>query len=62
MADEPVLLIVDDEPSIRDPLSEYLSDNGYQVKTAPRADTARKIIEAGGIDLVLLDIMMPGED
>lgn len=60
--ESPVILVVDDEPSIRDPLSEYLSGNGYEVKTAPRADIARGILEEGGIDLVLLDIMMPGED
>lgn len=63
MSDEaPTLLIVDDEPSIRDPLAEYLEGNGYQVTTADRAEAARQIIAEGGIDLVLLDIMMPGED
>ncbi|RFB04843.1 response regulator [Parvularcula marina] len=61
-ASKPVLLVVDDEPSIRDPLAEYLGGNGYEIKTAGRADAARSLIEEGGIDLVLLDIMMPGED
>ena len=60
--DRPVLLLVDDEPSIREPLQEYLGANGYEVRTAADAKEARTHLEAADIDLVLLDIMMPGED
>ena len=60
--DRPVLLLVDDEPSIREPLEEYLGANGYKMRTAADAKEARAHLEAGDIDLVLLDIMMPGED
>ena len=56
------LLLVDDERSIRDPLAAYLSRNGYRVSRAENAAEARRLLAAYAIDLVLLDIMMPGED
>jgi len=56
------LLLVDDERSIRDPLAAYLSRNGYRVSKAENAAEARRLLAAYAIDLVLLDIMMPGED
>lgn len=59
---EPHLLLVDDEASIHEPLADYLKDNGYRVTVAERAEAAREVIERGGIDLALIDIMMPGED
>lgn len=60
--DTPVILLVDDEPSIREPLAEYLGTNGLNILTAASAAEAREQIESHEIDLVLLDIMMPGED
>lgn len=58
----PHLLIVDDQPDIRNPLSTYLTQKGFRVSTAGGAAEARKILAAGAIDLVVLDIMMPEED
>jgi len=62
MADEPHILLVDDERDIRDPLAAYLTRNGMRVTKAENAATARQLLSAYAIDLVLLDIMMPGED
>ena len=56
------LLLVDDEASIRDPLGKYLERQGYRVTDARDAAAARSALIAYDIDLVLLDIMMPGED
>lgn len=58
----PHLLLVDDEASIRDPLSKYLERQGFRVTDAADAATARSTLLSYDIDLVLLDIMMPGED
>ncbi len=62
MASEPHILLVDDERDIRDPLAAYLGRNGLRVSKAENAAAARQILAAHAIDLVLLDIMMPGED
>ena len=62
MAGEPHILLVDDERDIRDPLASYLSRNGFRVTKARDAAAAREMLAAYAIDLVLLDIMMPGED
>ncbi len=56
------LLLVDDEASIRDPLSKYLERQGFRVTDAADASMARSSLLSYDIDLVLLDIMMPGED
>ncbi len=55
-------MLVDDEASIRDPLSKYLERQGFRVTDAADATTARSALLSYDIDLVLLDIMMPGED
>ncbi|HEX7872482.1 MAG TPA: response regulator [Sphingobium sp.] len=62
MAQKPHILLVDDERSIRDPLTSFLQKNGYRVTGAPDAETARRALGANAIDLLILDIMMPGED
>ncbi len=62
MADEPHILLVDDERDIRDPLAAYLGKNGLRVTKADSAAAAREILAVHAIDLVLLDVMMPGED
>ena len=62
MAEEPHILLVDDEREIREPLAHYLSRNGVRVTKAENAAAARQLLSAYAIDLVLLDIMMPGED
>src|SRR5688500_8195417 len=59
---EPHILLVDDERSIRDPLAQYLARNGVRVTKARDSAEARQALGAYGIDLILLDIMMPGED
>lgn len=58
----PTILIVDDEPSIRDSLQGILADEGFEVLTAPNGYEGLKVIEAEMPDLVLLDIWMPGID
>ena len=56
------VLLVDDEPGLREPLSDYLVRQGFGVAQAASAAQARKLLADGAFDIVLLDIMMPGED
>ncbi|WP_223787292.1 sigma-54-dependent transcriptional regulator [Marinicella meishanensis] len=56
------ILIVDDEPDIRNLISEILTDEGYQVSTAEGGQDANKQLEDLAPDLVLLDIWMPDID
>jgi len=56
------ILIVDDNAEIRDLLSKYMVRNGFRATTARNGQDARKILASSGIDLIVLDIMMPGED
>ena len=56
------LLLVDDEAALREPLAEYLSRQGFSVTEAANAAQARSLLKSELPDLVLLDIMMPGED
>jgi two-component system OmpR family response regulator len=62
MDETPHILIVDDHRDIRDLLARYLVKQGYRTSVADSAAAARKAMQAGKIDLVVLDIMMPGED
>jgi len=55
------LLVVDDDTRIRQLLSSFLSDNGYRVTSASDAGQARARMRAMTFDLIILDIMMPGE-
>ena len=60
---EPVrLLLVDDEATLREPLADYLVRQGFVVDQAGSAAEARTRLRDAPPDLVLLDIMMPGED
>ena len=59
---KPHVLVVEDARDIREPLARYLREHGYRATTAPDALAARKIMKGAAIDLVVLDIMMPGED
>lgn len=54
------ILVVDDEPDVRDTIKTVLEKKGYQVITAISADEGLKKWEAEKPDLVLMDIMMPG--
>jgi two-component system OmpR family response regulator len=56
------LLIVEDEASIREPLVKYFENNQFRVKSAANAAEARTMLAAHSFDLVIADIMMPGED
>lgn len=56
------ILIVDDEAGIRESLSAVLRDEGYEVEAAETAESALKILALKKIDLVLLDVWLPGMD
>ena len=62
MSDSPHLLVVDDTRDVRDALRQYLVRHGYRVSTADSASAARRELQQAAIDLVILDVMMPGED
>src|SRR5918996_2579705 len=57
----PHLLLVDDDLRILELLSRYLSDHGYRVTTANSATEARARLGGISFDLLVLDVMMPGE-
>jgi len=59
--DEPHLLVVDDDERLRALLQRYLSSNGYRVSAAPGAPEARALMKGMEFDLLILDVMMPGE-
>ncbi|MBM3528295.1 MAG: response regulator transcription factor [Alphaproteobacteria bacterium] len=59
--DAPHLLLVDDDRRIRDLLSRYLSSEGYRITTAETAAVARAKLASLSFDLLILDVMMPGE-
>ncbi|QHO78563.1 DNA-binding response regulator [Bradyrhizobium sp. CCBAU 051011] len=59
--DAPHLLLVDDDRRIRDLLSRFLSGEGYRVTTASSATDARSKLLGLHFDLLILDVMMPGE-
>lgn len=59
--DAPHLLVVDDDSRIRDLLCRYLHNAGYRVTTAASAGEARAKLDGLSFDLLILDVMMPGE-
>ena len=56
------ILVVDDDQRIRDLLAQYLFQNGFRVTTAPDAATARGTMAGLVFDVIILDVMMPGEN
>ena len=56
------VLVVDDEPIVRDVVARYLGRDGYTVLEAGDGDTARALLEQGQPELVVLDVMLPGTD
>jgi two-component system phosphate regulon response regulator OmpR len=60
-ADDPHLLVVDDDERLRALLQRYLSANGYRVSAASGAGDARHLMKSMAFDLLILDVMMPGE-
>jgi two-component system phosphate regulon response regulator OmpR len=63
MMTEPThILVVDDDARLRQLLSRYLAENGYMVSTASNATDARAQLASMEFDLIVLDVMMPGEN
>ena len=62
MSDRIHIAVVDDERDIRDTVAEYLEINGYRVSKADGGTALRRLMEQSELDLVILDITMPGED
>ena len=58
---DPHLLVVDDDERLRALLHRYLSANGFRVSTAANAADARALMKSMAFDLLILDVMMPGE-
>ncbi|HYC06001.1 MAG TPA: response regulator [Azospirillaceae bacterium] len=59
--DLPHILVVDDDTRLREALRRYLAQSGFMVSTAGNASEARARLEALSFDLLVLDVMMPGE-
>jgi two-component system, OmpR family, response regulator len=62
MNDGPHILIVDDHREMRDLVSRALAKDGFRVSTASDGKAMRKVLSDANIDLILLDLMLPGED
>jgi len=62
MNDGPHILIVDDHCEMRDLVSRALAKEGFRVSTAANGKAMRKLLSGANIDLILLDLMLPGED
>jgi len=60
--DEPHILVVDDDARLRELLRKYLSENGFRVTVAADAANARDKLAAFAFDLIVLDVMLPGEN
>ena len=56
------ILIVDDDDRIRNLLKDYLTNNKYIVSTAENADQAKTKLEYIKFDIIILDVMMPGQN
>lgn len=60
--DAPHLLVVDDDTRIRELLREFLAENGFRVTVADSAADARRKLRGLAYDMLIVDVMMPGED
>jgi two-component system phosphate regulon response regulator OmpR len=60
-SDKPHILVVDDDTRLRELLKSFLSRSGFRVSTAGHAAEARERLQALDFDLIVLDVMMPGE-
>ena len=59
---KPTILIVDDEPGVRNALSGVLSDEGYAVKAVATGEACLERLTRGAVDLIVLDVWLPGMD
>src|SRR5579883_1788604 len=62
MTDEAHVLIIDDDARLRTLLSRFLTERGFRVSTAENAAAARQMLRSVHPDLLIVDVMMPGED
>jgi two-component system OmpR family response regulator len=62
MESSPHILVVDDDREIRDLLSRFLRKHSFRVTAAADGREMRKAMEAGKFDLIVMDVMLPGED
>jgi DNA-binding response OmpR family regulator len=62
MSPKATILIVDDEPGVREVLEEYFTAHGYAALAAGNGAEARNLAAKHPVDLALLDIHMPGEE
>src|SRR6202171_4978935 len=62
MSDNGHILVVDDQKEICDVVQEYLTGEGYRVSTANDGNGMRRVLGQSHVDLVILDLMLPGED
>lgn len=58
----PKILVVDDDMRLRSLLERYLVEQGYQVRTAANAEQMERLLERENFHLMVLDLMLPGED
>jgi DNA-binding NtrC family response regulator len=62
LAKQPDVLVVDDEPGMRDTLVAILELQGYRASSAPDGESACAAVQDGSFDVVVMDIRMPGRD
>jgi len=62
MKNKPHILVVDDDREIRDLVQRFLRKHDYRITTAGEGQEMRKVLQSGHFDLIVLDLMLPGED
>ena len=62
MTDQPHILVIDDDDRLRDLLRRFLSESGFRVTDAPSAKDAHHLLSAFAFDLLVIDVMMPGQN
>jgi two-component system OmpR family response regulator len=62
MAAQRTILVIDDDTRLRDLLAEYLDSRGYAVRTADGGEAGLEVVRSETVDLIVLDVMMPGMD
>lgn len=56
------VLVVDDDPALRKLLERYLTEQGFDVSSAPDGEAMDRVLASHSIDIIILDLMLPGED